>query len=281
MRQIMLMATFFRFYEYDDLLNWKFQLVDVMNGILSKENKDLNWKNIHTTSLLSVLFSEQDDIVVDESYAVIKQIGDVIYSSDFREKWTLFNVVRKKVSLRFADKSNVFYQFIQFINFGFDDFFKDLNITNNIIKDKADKILLMHTFLNVYKILLAFPSHVKSNTSAEGIAAIKTKMTGRILANKELDYLKGDFDNDRLSDYTSTDNIKVYIASIDSYYFLYKKYGIEDKSLYMIFEVYDYIEKLTKNPKHPEHIKNYLNELLHTLGMICSKSFNIDINNLF
>jgi hypothetical protein len=41
MRQVMMLSLFFRFYDYEFLLNWKMQLVDVMNGILSKDHKEL------------------------------------------------------------------------------------------------------------------------------------------------------------------------------------------------------------------------------------------------
>ena len=273
---------FFRYYDYEYLLNQKFQLVDVMNGILSKDGKELTQKNIYGNSLLSTLFSDQDDVIVDETYTIVKQIGDVIYSNNYSEKWVLFNKIRKTVNSHFDDKSNTFYQFLMFINFGFEDFFKDLNITNNILTNKEDKILIMHILLNVYKILLTFPNHVKNKgNQIDSVAAIKTKMNGRKLANKPVNYLSGDFDDDRLSDYTSANEVKVYIASIDSYFYLYKKFGVHDKTLYMIFEIYDYLELIIKNPKHPERIKNYINELLNTLGLICNKSFNIDIKNLF
>jgi len=139
----------------------------------------------------------------------------------------------------------------------------------------------MHLLLNVYKILLVFPHHVKLHNTPDSISAIKTKMNGQKLINKEIDYLKGDYDDQRISDYTSSDDIMVYIAGIDSYYFLYKKYNIKDKSLYMIFDVYDYIETLIPNKTYPEPIIKYLNELLNTLNIICQKSFNIDIKKLF
>jgi len=42
MRQIILLAMSFRFYDYENLLNAKGQLIDVMNGILSKTQKELS-----------------------------------------------------------------------------------------------------------------------------------------------------------------------------------------------------------------------------------------------
>jgi len=42
MRQISIIALFFRFFDYDNMLSHKHQLVDVINGIYSKEKKELN-----------------------------------------------------------------------------------------------------------------------------------------------------------------------------------------------------------------------------------------------
>jgi hypothetical protein len=139
----------------------------------------------------------------------------------------------------------------------------------------------MHIFLNIYKILITFPNHTPVNVTKENIKAIKTKMIGNSIAKKEISYLDGDFDDERLSDYTSNDEIKVYISSIDSYYYLAKKYNIWEKNLFQIFEIYDYIERISEIPKYPKNVQNYMKELLNILARMCQTSYNIDIKNLF
>jgi hypothetical protein len=179
------------------------------------------------------------------------------------------------------EKSSTFFQLMNFLNFAFEDFFKDGNIENNILQNKDDKITLMHVLLNIFKIMLIYPKHVKTHNTKDAIKAIRTKMAGRELANQEVNYLKGDYDNSRLSDFTSTDSEMVYIASIDSYYFIYKKFNIKDKNLYIIFEVYDYLETLLNKKAHSDSLTTLFKELMTIMKNICKSNYNIDIDNLF
>jgi hypothetical protein len=41
-RQIVLISMFFRYYDYEFLLNSKFQITDVVNALFSKDGKELN-----------------------------------------------------------------------------------------------------------------------------------------------------------------------------------------------------------------------------------------------
>jgi hypothetical protein len=204
-----------------------------------------------------------------------------MFSNDYNIKYNQFTVVRKKVQDTFGTKDSIFFQFLNFLNFVFSDFFKDGNIINSILKTKEDKILLIHILLNIYKIILIFPHHIKIHNGQDVISAITTKMKGRLLANKETDYLKGDYDNDRLSDFTSANDNLVFISSIDSYYYIYKKHNITDRNLYCLFEIYDYMENLYEKKSQPESINNLLGELLKVTRTICKNSFDIDILNMF
>lgn len=280
-RQIMTIALFFRYFDYDFLLNQKYQLVDVVNGLFSKENRELSWKNIFSNPLLSTLFVNNDQVIISENDTVSKLISEIMFSNDYNLKYTKFNIVRKKISEVLGNKNSVFFQFLNFINFVFEDFFKDGNITNNVLQSKDDKILIIHILLNIYKILLLFPKHVKTNKGKDVVSAITTKMKGKELNNETVDYLKGDYDTMRLSDFTSDDEVVVFISSIDSYYFLYKKYNIGDKNLYCLFEVYDYIETLLEKKGYSESINNLFNECLKILRTICKNTYDLSIENLF
>jgi len=211
---------------------------------------------------------------------MIKSISDIIYSNDYNLKYTQFNIVRKKVSLMFDEKSSVFFQFLNFINFVFADFFKDGHVFNNILETKEDKIQIIHILLNIYKMLIAFPDHIKINNGKDVIKAIKTKIQGNKLANKEVKYIDGDYDDERLSDFTSSDKVKVFIASLDSYYFIYKKYNISDKNLYLLFEIYDYLETIYNKKNQKEQINKLLGECLNILKSICKQTYELDIDNM-
>lgn len=287
MRQILLMSLFFRYYDYEILLNQKIQLVDVMNGILNKDHKELNQKNIYANSLLTTLFVNNDNVIINENDGINNLISEMLLTKDYIKKYEIFTNIKNKINAVLCIPENSLYQFFEFINLVFSDFFKDKFISNEIIATEQDKILLMNLLCNIYKIILNFPHHVPFNKTDIIVSSIKTKMTGNLIAKKTINYLESDFDEERFSDFTSTDDIRSFIASIDSFYYIYKKYNIINKELYILFELIDYVEEIIKksetsnssiyNPKLLELLK----EMLKIFNNLIKVVFNIDSTKLF
>ncbi len=252
-----------------------------MNGILSKEKKELDWKNVWSDSLLSIVFENTEDVTIDKSHNAIGLIKQILYTNDYNEKITLFNKVRLEVNSQYYNEQNLMYPFIHFIHFAFKDFFKDPNITNSVITNKKDKVLLINILVGIFKLLLLFPKHLKIYNSKETIAGIRTKMTGQALLNSPVNYLQGDYDESRLSDFTGSDPLRIYISSIDSYYFLAKKHDIQDGNLYLLFDVYDNMESIESNSKLSPEFNNILKELKTIIASIIQTNYELNVDALF
>jgi hypothetical protein len=228
-RQIVLISMFFRYYDYEFLLNSKFQITDVVNALFSKDGKQLNWKNAYSKSLLETIFSQKENVIIDETDKMQTLISDILTTKDNSQKFIKFNRLRKYVNTTFYETDNKLYAFLRFINMSFEDFFNDYFITNTVLKTDEDKQTFINIIMNVYKYMMVFPRHAKVHNDKDRLKMLKTQVISLKLQNIEANYLKGQWDDSRLSDFTSNDDVIVYITSIDSYYYIYKKYNISEK----------------------------------------------------
>lgn len=257
----------------------KYQLIDIINVMYSKEAKTINQKNNFSTPLLSTLFDKKHNVKVDDKYRMDKLIKDIVITKDVTKKMKNFLIVKTYIEDIYYKHGNSFYNLFNFINLSFEDFFKDYHITNNILVEDNDKTKFINTLLNIYKILLHFPNHVGDiNITTDGINRLKTKINSLKLSNKKINYLDGDQDDERLSDFTNQDEVMVYIASIDSYYFIYKKYEINDRELFLLFEVYDYLTELNQTDSQ---LDKFFIEVSNIIKYVISNNFTIDVDDMF
>ena len=108
---------------------------------------------------------------------------------------------------------------------------------------------------------------------------LQTKINSLLLQKKEANYLKGDQTKDRLSDFTSSDNLLVYISSIDSYYYIYKKYNNMEKDFQLLIELFNYLDTLIGD--NYNKISKILTELKTIINHTIYKTYNINIDNIF
>lgn len=269
---------FFRYYEYEFLLNSKFQLTDIVNALFSKDGKQLNWKNIYSKSLLETIFSQKENIVIDETDKMQNLISDILTTKDNTQKFIKFNKLRKYINSNFYAPENKLYAFLRFINISFEDFFNDYFIKNSVLSTDDDKQTFLNILINIFKYMMVFPAHTKVHNDKDSIKMLRTQAIALELQNKQGDYLKGQQDNSRLNDFTSSDSVMVYVASIDSYYHIYKKYNIIEKEFQLLIEIFEYVNELKiKN----ETLQKVIKELSNIVKYNIKQFYNVDIDSLF
>ncbi len=276
-RQITIISLFFRYYDSEYLLNFKAHLVDILNGMYSKTHKALNWKNSFSNTLLSTLFTEQ---MVDKSDRVGDLVYDILIEKNIDIKFEKFNKLKTFVFDIYYNETNLFYILIKMVDTIFGDFFNNYNVINNILDSDATKLYIINIFTTIFKLFIQFPTHSNiAQPTDENVHLLKTKINAGKIGNNVVNYLNSDWDDERLSDYTSSDNLMLYISSIDSYYYIYKKYNNKDKNLYLLFDIYDYIESVSKNSN--ELLTSIFVELMGVLKTSLMMKYNIDIDNIF
>jgi hypothetical protein len=191
-RQIILISIFFRYFDYEYLLNSKYQLTDVINVAFSKENKSLDFKNIYSKSLLSTIFSQKENIVINENDKMENLINEIMLTKNKNEKFIKFNKLRAYINSTFYNKENGLYVFLRFINTSFEDFFQDYYIKNSILPDGESKDFFINILMNIYKYLMVFPNHTKIYNDRNNLKMLRTKVNALKLSNRNVEYLKGD-----------------------------------------------------------------------------------------
>ena len=106
---------------------------------------------------------------------------------------------------------------------------------------------------------------------------LNTQIISFELQKKEADYLKGQWDRERLQDFTSADDTLVYISSIDSYYYIYKKNKIAEKDFWLLLELFDYLDEMKINN---ETLQTLVKEMSQILSYNLATFYNVDVNNL-
>ena len=268
---------FFRYYEYEFLLNSKFQIVDVVNALFSKEGKSLNWKNSYSKPLLETIFSQNSNVVIDESTKMDSLITDILTTKDIKTKFDKFNKLRKYINSTSYVPENKMYSFLKFINVSFEDFFNDYYIKNNVLTNDEDKLIFINILINIYKYILVFPKHTKVYNDSDRVKMLNTQIIAMELQKLEADYLKGQWDRERLNDFTSTDDTLVYISSIDSFYHIYKKHHIIEKDFWLLLELYDYLDEMVVTN---DTLQTLIKEMANILNYNLSTYYNIDTKNI-
>lgn len=269
---------FFRYYDYEFLLNSKFQITDVVNALFSKDGKQLNQKNAYSKSLLETIFSQKENVIINETDKMQTLISDILTTKDNTQKFIKFNKLRKYINTTFYDTENKLYSFLRFINMSFEDFFNDYFIKNSVLSTDEDKQTFINILINIYKYMMVFPNHLKVYNDKDRIKMITTQVISLKLQNIKADYLKGQQDDSRLSDFTSNNEIIVYISSIDSYYYIYKKYNISEKEFWLLLEIFEYLNELkVKNDVLQKVVKEMSNIIKHNIKQF----YNINIDSLF
>jgi len=276
-RQLTIISLFFRYYDNEYLLNFKAHLVDIINGMYSKTHKSLNWKNNFSSSLLTTLFGENR---VDKTDRVNDLVHDILIEKDIPIKFEKFNKLKTFVFDIYYIENNLFYIFIKMLDTMFGDFFNNYDIINNIINSDTTKLHIINVLTTIFKIFIQFPNHTNiSVPTDENIQLLKTKVNASKVDGATINYINGDWDDERLTDYTSTDKLMIYLSSIDSYYYIYKKYNISDKDVYLLFDIYDYIEGVSKNSN--EILSSIFTELMSVLKSSLLMKHTIDIDKIF
>lgn len=270
---------FFRYFDYEYLLNSKYQLIDVINAVFSKEKKSVDQKNIYSKSLLSTIFHQSDNVVINENSQMENLINEILLTKNKNEKFIKFNKLRAYINTSYYNKENNIYTFLRFINTSFEDFFKDYYIKNSILPDDDSKDYFTNILINIYKYIMVFPNHTKIYNDKNNLKMLTTKVNSLKLSKRNPDFLKGDQNQERLNDYTSTEDIKIYIASIDSYYYIYKKFNIDDKNFQLMIEIYNYLDDLN-NSKH-KTLETVIIELSKIIKYTIKQYYSVDIDNIF
>jgi len=156
-------------------------------------------------------------------------ITDIFTTKDNNIKFNKFNKLRKYINSIYYTPDNKLYAFLKFINVSFEDFFNDYYISNTVLTSDDDKQTFINVLINVYKYIMVFPNHTKVHNDPDSIKMLTIQANALKLQNIQADYLKGQWDSDRLNDFTSSDDVVVYITSIDSFYYIFKKYNITEK----------------------------------------------------
>lgn len=236
-------------------------------------------KNIYSKSLLNVIFSQSDDnIVINENDKMISLINEILLTKNKAEKNTKFNKLRSYVNSTNYTEGNILFPFLHFINTSFEDFFNDYYIKNSILVDDDCKDYFVNILINIYKYIIVFPNHIKIYNDSNNLKMLQTKVNSLKLSKKEINYLKGDQDDKRLSDYTSNNEMLIYISSIDSYYYIYDRIKIYEKPFQLLIEIYNYLDELD-NKSYSNLIK-VIKELSKILKYCISKYYNINIDTL-
>jgi len=183
---------FFRYFDYEYLLNSKYQLTDIINVVFSKENKSLDFKNIYSKSLLSTIFSQKENIVINENDKMENLINEILLTKNKNEKFIKFNKLRSYINSTFYNKENSLYIFLRFINTSFEDFFQDYYIQNSILPNDESKDFFINILINIYKYIMVFPNHTKIYNDKNNLKMLRTKANALKLSKREPDYLKGD-----------------------------------------------------------------------------------------
>lgn len=207
-------------------------------------------------------------------------INEILLTKNKLEKFVKFNRLRAYINSTYYSKDSSLYIFLKFINTSFEDFFQDYNIKNSVLPDDESKDFFINILINIYKYIMVFPNHTKIYNDKNNLKMLETKSNALKLSKRKVDYLQGDQDDQRISDYTSTDNVKVYISSIDSYYYIYKKFdSIDEKDFWLMLEVFNYLDNL--NDSKYKTLQTVIIELNKILKYNINQQYKVDIDSIF
>ena len=238
-------------------------------------------KNIYITPLLQTLDIEDSDTYLSDDLTLFK---DILSENNFVKKMNLFFKLKTVVYTKYHKQDNILFNILNFDDVALSDFWQNGTTTNSILTNDSDKKYLLNILTNIYKIILLFPNHTKLSITNDMIDAIKVKVNNIMLnKTKNVNYLKGDYDTDRLAYLTHDDLLFKYIASIDSYYYIYDKLKIDDVQFQLLLELYDYIDNITNSvtstDKH-KHMTNFFEAKTHNIKKTITKKYNINIDDI-
>jgi hypothetical protein len=188
-------------------------------------------KNIYSKHLLNIIYSQKDNVIIDENDGMDLLITDTLNTKNKQEKMEKFNKLRAYINKLHYNTNDNLYILLNFINESFGDFFNDYYLVNSVLNSEESKEYFINILITIYRYILLFPNHAKIyNIDESNLKMLQAKANALKLKNVKPNYLKGDYDDERISDYTSDDNVMVYISSIDSYYHIYKSINIKEKS---------------------------------------------------
>lgn len=297
------------FMEYQNILDLKYNIIDIANAIYSKNHRLTN-NNIYSSLIYDAYDYEQDSSgsesthlsydtsneEIEDKYLIFKnKINfDKINSINVLTNEQLKNIIIETKNLVYSKKyndiekneaiiknlENIENGISRFISITEDKlnlllkhvnkiFYNDI-ILKLVSENKQDKAVLV--MITYYNRIVLWPSNLMILDLDENILKLRT----RDIKDKKY-YLRGDFDEDRANLYRSNNIILKYISSVDSYSYIYfNKCKYAD--LFFVLDIFDFFDSI-KNNKDLD--KTTIEEINSLITSYIEYEFNLKISDLF